>query len=80
MDLPSKNNVVWQEVVLGRKKCRIKFLAARILHERMMRLVKEEPSTENINESVERLYAIFANNISLQVVQDDLKELFDCGG
>jgi hypothetical protein len=39
-------------------------------------LGQEDPSPDNINASVDQLYAIFANNVNMPSVQDDLKTIF----
>lgn len=76
MDVPSKSNKAWQDIVTGKKTYQLKFLAAKILLGRLTRAVKEDSSQENINASVDQLYAIFANNVNMPSVQDDLKTIF----
>ncbi|MHC1712636.1 MAG: hypothetical protein AB9872_10865 [Solidesulfovibrio sp.] len=76
MDVPSKSNNAWKDIVTGKKTFQLKFLAAKILLGRLTRAVKEDPSAENINSSVDQLYAIFANNVNMPSVQDDLKTIF----
>jgi hypothetical protein len=76
MDVPSKSNKAWQDIVTGKKTYQLKFLAAKILLGRLTRAVKEDSSAENINASVDQLYAIFANNVNMPSVQDDLKTIF----
>jgi hypothetical protein len=76
MDVPSKSNKAWQDIVTGKKTYQLKFLAAKILLGRLTRSVKEDPSSDNINASVDQLYAIFANNVNMPSVQDDLKTIF----
>ena len=76
MDMPSKSNKTWQDIVTGRKTFQLKFLASKILLGRLVRSAKEDSSPENINKCVDDLYAIFANNIKMPSVQDDLKTIF----
>lgn len=76
MDVPSKSNKAWADIVTGKKTFQLKFLAAKILLGRLTRAVKEDPSPENINSSVDQIYAIFANNVNMPSVQDDLKTIF----
>lgn len=76
MDVPSKSNQAWKDIVTGKKTFQLKFLAAKILLGRLTRSVKEDPSPENINASVDQIYAIFANNVNMPSVQDDLKTIF----
>lgn len=76
MDLPSKSNKTWQDIVTGKKAFQLKFLAAKILLGRLTRAVKEDPSPNNITNSVDQLYALFSSNLSMPSVQDDLKTIF----
>ncbi|WP_043640487.1 hypothetical protein [Desulfovibrio sp. TomC] len=76
MDVPSKSNKAWQDIVTGKKTFQLKFLAAKILLGRLTRTVKEDPSPSTISSSVDQLYAIFSNNLNMPSVQDDLKTIF----
>ena len=76
MDVPSKSHPAWQAIVTGNKTYQLKFLAAKILLGRLTRAVKEDPSSGNIAASIDQLYAIFANNVNMPSVQDDLKTIF----
>ena len=76
MDVPSKSNKAWVDIVTGKKTFQLKFLAAKILLGRLTRSVKEDPSPENISSSIDQIYAIFANNVNMPSVQDDLKTIF----
>jgi len=76
VNLPNKSNHVWQDIVTGKKTYKLKFLAAKILLSRLTRSAKDDQSTENINACVDQLYAIFANNVQIPSVQDDLKTIF----
>ena len=76
MEVPDKNDSAWQDIVLGRKSHQLKFLAAKILLGRLTRSAKADPSPENIKVNAEQLYAIFANNLNIPSVQDDLKTIF----
>lgn len=76
MELPGKNDPMWKDIVLGKKSYQLKFLAAKILLGRLTRSVKAEPSPENIQATADQLYAIFANNLNIPSVQDDLKTIF----
>ena len=76
MDVPSKSNKAWQDIVTGKKTFQLKFLAAKILLGRLTRIVKDDPSPSTISNSVDQLYAIFSNNMNMPSVQDDLKTIF----
>jgi len=76
MDVPSKSNPAWTDIVTGKKAYQLKFLAAKILLGRLTRSVKEDPTPDTIKASVDQLYAIFANNVNMPSVQDDLKTIF----
>jgi len=76
MDLPSKSNKTWQDIVTGKKTFQLKFLAAKILLGRLTRTVKEDPSPNTIGNSVDQIYALFSSNLNMPSVQDDLKTIF----
>jgi hypothetical protein len=76
MDMPSKSNKTWQDIVTGKKTFQLKFLASKILLGRLTRSAKEDQSPANISKCVDELYAIFANNIKMPSVQDDLRTIF----
>jgi uncharacterized transporter YbjL len=77
MDVPSKSSRVWEDLVTGKKVCQLKFLAAKILLGRLTRSAVADPSSENIKTCAAQVYAIFANNVNMPSVQDDLKSI--CG-
>ncbi len=76
MDVPSKSNKAWQDVVTGKKAFTLKFLAAKILLGRLTRSVKDDPSPGNVAEAVEQLYTLLSQNAHVPSVQDDLKTIF----
>ena len=76
MDLPSKSNKTWQDIVTGKKTFQLKFLAAKILLGRLTRNVKEDPSPNTISNSVDQIYALLSSNLNMPSVQDDLKTIF----
>jgi len=76
MVIPSRNNKEWIGILTGERSYQFKFFAARILLIRLIRSIKEEPSPENVNACVDQLYAIFANNVDMPSVQEDLKTIF----
>lgn len=76
MDVPSKSNKAWQDIVTGKKTFQLKFLAAKILLGRLTRTVKDDPSPNTISNSVDQLYAIFTNNKNMPSVQEDLHTIF----
>ncbi|QAZ68147.1 hypothetical protein [Solidesulfovibrio carbinolicus] len=76
MDVPSKSNKTWQDIVTGKKTFQLKFLAAKILLGRLTRTVKEDPSPNTINNSVDQIYTLFSSNLNMPSVQEDLKTIF----
>ena len=76
MDVPSKSNKAWQDIVTGKKTFQLKFLAAKILLGRLTRTVKEDPSPNTISNSVDQIYALFSSNLNMPSVQEDLKTIF----
>ncbi|EKO37616.1 MAG: hypothetical protein B193_3711 [Solidesulfovibrio magneticus str. Maddingley MBC34] len=76
MDVPSKSNKAWQDIVTGKRTFQLKFLAAKILLGRLTRTVKEDPSPNTISNSVDQIYALFSSNLNMPSVQEDLKTIF----
>jgi hypothetical protein len=76
MDIPNKTNRTWHDIITGKKTFQLKFLATKILLGRLVRAAKEDPSPANISDCIDELYAIFANNIKMPSVQDDIKTIF----
>ncbi|HML56155.1 MAG TPA: hypothetical protein PKC79_18830 [Solidesulfovibrio magneticus] len=76
MDVPSKSNKAWQDIVTGKKTFQLKFLAAKILLGRLTRTVKEDPSPNTISNSVDQIYALFSSNVNMPSVQEDMKTIF----
>ncbi len=77
MDVPGKTSKVWEDLVTGKRVYALKFLAAKILLGRLTRAVADDPSPENVKTCAAQVHAIFANNMNMPSVQDDLKSI--CG-
>lgn len=76
MDVPNKTSHVWEDLVTGKKVCSLKFLAAKILLGRLTRSVVADSSPENVRTCAAQVHAIYANNVNMPSVQDDLKIIF----
>jgi hypothetical protein len=76
MDVPSKSNKMWHDIVTEKKTFQLKFLAAKILLGRLTRAVKENPAPGNIATSIDQIHALFTSNANMPSVQDDLKTIF----
>ncbi|WP_243358093.1 hypothetical protein [Fundidesulfovibrio terrae] len=76
MDVPSKSNKGWQDIVTGKKTYTLKFLAAKILLGRLTRSIKDNPSPDNVSSGVEQLHNLLAQNAHVPSVQEDLKTIF----
>lgn len=76
MDLPSKTNRTWQDIVTGKKTFQLKFLASKILLGRLTRSASENPSPDNIKACVDQLYAVFEKNAKIPTVQEDITTIF----
>lgn len=76
MDVPSKSHKAWQEIVTEKKTFQLKFLATKILLGRLVRSVKDDPSSANVARCVDDLHAIFLTNSKMPSVQEDLQTIF----
>ena len=76
MDVPSKSNKKWSEIVTGKKSYQLKFLAAKILLGRLVHAVNDNPTPENINSCIDQVYNLYAKNLSSPSAQEDLTTIF----
>jgi hypothetical protein len=76
MHIPQQTDPLWADIVTGRKRFALKFLAAKILLGRVMRTVTAVPSSENIRDAVAQLHGIYAKNATSPSVQEDIKTIF----
>lgn len=77
MDMPAKDDPIWEDLVTGKKACSLRFLAAKILLGRLTRSVAGDSSPENIQASAEALHDMFTNNQATPSAKADLLVL--CG-
>jgi hypothetical protein len=76
MDVPPVTYSGWKDVVSGKARYQLEFLAAKILLGRLMLKVKNDPSPTMMNTCVQELHNLFAQNADLPNVQNDLKQIF----
>ena len=76
MAIPSATNQAWLDIVTGRKTHSLHFLAAKVLLGRLVHSVKEDPSPENIADCITQLHQLYASNLHIPKVQEDLKTIF----
>ncbi len=74
MDVPPVWNSAWTDIVSGKVKYQLGFLAAKILLGRLTQHVKNDPST--LKQSAQELQTLFSENADLPVVQQDLNKIF----
>lgn len=80
MEVPDMDQEIWRDIVTGRTKCPLKFLATKILLGRLTRSVKENRSPENIVANARQLHNLFLQNAYVPSVQEDLKTLLSLPG
>lgn len=73
--IPPKSNLIWQDMVLGRRQYELKSLAAKILLNRILLSTKLDNSPQNVAKCVDEVYNFFVKNE--RVVQDDIKQIFE---
>jgi hypothetical protein len=76
MNVPSKTQKQWADIVTGRKTYELKFLAAKIMLGRLVRTVGPGGSPESIRDAVDQLHAVYEKNAASPSVQEDLKTIF----
>ncbi|MFZ5812396.1 MAG: hypothetical protein ACOY4F_10165 [Thermodesulfobacteriota bacterium] len=76
MEIPSKSNPRWSEIVTGKKTYQLKFLAAKILLGRLVASVQSDASQANIASCAEQLHGLYTKNAGSPSAQEDLKTIF----
>ena len=76
MAIPSKSNKGWADIVSGKTKHQLKFLAAKVLLGRLVHAVQENPTAGNISAGVDQLHELYSKNAHMPSVQEDMKTIF----
>ncbi|MCA1945419.1 MAG: hypothetical protein LDL30_09090 [Desulfovibrio sp.] len=76
MAIPSTTHHAWLEIVTGKRSHPLRFLAAKVLLGRLVHAVEEDPSPENIADCITQLHQLYASNLHIPKVQEDLKNIF----
>ncbi|GAB7079822.1 hypothetical protein [Megalodesulfovibrio paquesii] len=76
MSIPNKSNKGWADIVSGRTKHQLKFLAAKVLLGRLVHAAQENPSPAVISAGVEQLHELYSKNAHMPSVQEDMKTIF----
>lgn len=76
MDVPSKSNKQWSDIVTGKKTYQLKFLAAKILLGRLVHTANDNPTPGNISSCIDQVYNLYAKNAGSPSVQEDLTTIF----
>ncbi|MEW6406401.1 MAG: hypothetical protein AB1649_31845 [Chloroflexota bacterium] len=76
MDVPAIDHPAWKDIVTGKAKYQLDFLAAKILLGWLMLKVKSDPSPSMIETCGQALHNLFAQNPDLPCVQHDLEQIF----
>jgi hypothetical protein len=76
MDVPPVEDEVWTNIVSGKVKYPLDFLAAKILLGRLTLKVKSNPSPSMLQKCSSDLHYLYAQNSDLPCVQRDMKQIF----
>ncbi|MBI5033894.1 MAG: hypothetical protein HZB51_25525 [Chloroflexi bacterium] len=76
MDVPSKENPVWNDIISCKVKYPLDFLAAKIMLGRLILKVRNDPSLENLAKCGRELHNLYDQNVDLPCVQRDLARIF----
>ncbi len=76
MDVPSVENPVWKDIVSGKVKYQLDFLAAKIMLGRLILKVRNNPSLETLAKCGQELHNLYDQNVDLPCVQRDLARIF----
>ncbi len=75
-DVPPIGNPIWREIVTGKARFQLEFLAAKILLGRLTYQVKKDPSPKTTAACAQALRDLYAENIAMPSVQNDLNQMF----
>ena len=75
MDVPPKTSQIWTDIVTGKLSIEFEFLPTRILQGNMARILAKDPTPRNIKKCSSDLWEMFAENMNLPKVQDDLNKI-----
>jgi len=73
--IPDLRNPRWTDVLQGRHTPQFEFIGARMLLVRLRMVLTRDPSPGSLVRCCIELRELFAHNIGLQSVQNDLKKL-----
>ncbi len=76
MNVPPAENFMWNDIVTGKVKYQLEFLAAKILLGRLMLKVRNDSSPNAIAKCRQELHNLYAQNADLPCVQRDLNKIF----
>ncbi len=76
MDVPAVQNPVWNDIVSGKVKYQLDFLAAKIMLGRLMLKVRNDASLENLAKCAQEHHNLYYQNRDLPCVQRDLQRIF----
>ena len=75
VSVPPASDPVWQNIICGRVKYELEFIAAKIFLGHLMVKIQYFPSQDVIAKGAKDLREIFAKSINLPSVQRDLKKI-----
>jgi hypothetical protein len=78
-NVPPKSDPIWHDIVSGKTKFALDFLAAKIMLGRLTYQVKNDPTPKTIEECAQAIHDVYAENTNLPSVQIDLNLMFNGG-
>jgi len=79
VDVPPISNSAWSDIVTGKVKYQLDFLATKLVLRYLTLQVKDDPSPHTIQRCAQELRNIFRQNVDLACVQRDLLQIFGGG-
>jgi hypothetical protein len=76
MEIPNATNPIWLKVVSGEIKPNVQFLATKIILNKLTMIYRMDSSHSTTLKSIDELRKLFADNIRILKVQNDLIEIF----
>jgi hypothetical protein len=76
MEVPPAHDPAWRDILTGKTRYQLDFVAAKILLGWLLLKVENDSSERMLADSAEVLHNLFAQNPRLPCVQHDLREIF----
>lgn len=76
MNVPSTHHHAWKDLLTGKRQYNFESFAVQMIVKRLSLKVSQNPSAHILSQSVHELREMFAQNINVPKIQQDLQKIF----